>query len=187
MALETVYHRGSTTTHIHTMGAETVKAVGAGPVGWGLLRIGLGAIFFWAFADKLLGLGYATRPENAWLTGGSPTEGFLTFGTRGPFAGFFQSIAGHPLTDALFMAGLAGVGLALLLGVGVRVAGYSGAAMVVLMWLAALPPANHPILDEHVIYAVALVVMTFVEAGRTFGLGDWWSHQEIVKRFPWLQ
>jgi hypothetical protein len=41
-------------------------------------RIALGWTFLWAFTDKLLGLGFATEPQNAWIRGGSPTFGFLT-------------------------------------------------------------------------------------------------------------
>jgi thiosulfate dehydrogenase (quinone) large subunit len=48
---------------------------------WASVRVVLGAIFFWAFLDKLLGLGYATKASSAWINGGSPTRGFLTFGT----------------------------------------------------------------------------------------------------------
>ena len=81
------------------------------------LRISLGWTFLWAFLDKLLGLGLSTAPENAWIAGGSPTYGFLTHATAGPLARLYQSIAGHPLVDALFMFGLAGLGVALMLGV----------------------------------------------------------------------
>jgi thiosulfate dehydrogenase [quinone] large subunit len=63
----------------------------------------MGLIFLWAFFDKLLGLGFATKAENAWINGGSPTSGFLLHGTKGPFAEFFQSLAGIPTVDWLFM------------------------------------------------------------------------------------
>ena len=68
------------------------------------LRTALGWTFLWAFLDKTFALGFATgRAEDgtidflgdaAWISGGSPTAGFLTFATGGPFAGFFQSFAG---------------------------------------------------------------------------------------------
>ena len=77
-----------------------------------LLRVGMGFIFLWAFFDKLLGLGYATLPERSWLAGGSPTFGYLKNATHGPLAEFFQSLAGNPLVDILFMLGLLGVGVA---------------------------------------------------------------------------
>ena len=48
---------------------------------WGALRFGMGWIFIWSFLDKLFGLGFPTSPESAWIAGGSPTFGFLNFGT----------------------------------------------------------------------------------------------------------
>ncbi len=53
---------------------------------WAVLRLGMGWTFSWAFIDKVFGLGFATKAAGAWLNGGSPTFGFLKFGTKGPFA-----------------------------------------------------------------------------------------------------
>jgi thiosulfate dehydrogenase (quinone) large subunit len=140
-----------------------------------VIRIALGWTFFWAFIDKLFGLGFATAPGGAWLAGGSPTHGFLTFGTAGPFAPLYQRIGGAPVIDALFMFGLAGLGLALMLGIGMRVASVGGPLMMLLMWSAHLPPANNPLIDQHIIYALAIVLLARLKAGRTWGLGAWWS------------
>ncbi len=63
--------------------AETIENRPGRTVGdyvWGLLRISVGWIFFWAFIDKLFGLGFATASESSWLNGGSPTSG--TFSSR---------------------------------------------------------------------------------------------------------
>jgi len=151
------------------------------------LRIGLGWVFFWPFLDKTFGLGFATSPSNAWIRGGSPTNGFLSFATRGPLADLFQAIAGHPLVDALFMIGLLAIGLALMLGIGMRLAVYGGSLMLFLMWLAVLPPENNPVLDDHIVYILALFSCLAGSAGRTWGLGDWWVQTEIVRRYPILR
>ena len=138
-------------------------------------RIGLGWVFLWAFADKLLGLGFSTVPEDAWIRGGSPTFGFLSFGSTGLLAGVYQSIAGHPVVDAMFMLGLAGLGIALLLGIGMRIAGIAGPLMMVLMWSANLPPANNPIIDQHIIYALVIMACAAADIGKVWGLGTWWE------------
>lgn len=151
---------------------------------WASIRLSLGWIFLWAFLDKTFGLGFATARESAWINGGSPTFGFLSFGTAGPFAGVFQALAGHPLVDALFMAGLLGIGLALILGIGMRIAAVSGAAMMLLMWAAALPPSNNPFVDDHIVYALVLLTLPLVHAGRTWGLGRWWQQTAWVERYP---
>src|SRR5690348_18272974 len=67
------------------------------------LRIVMGFTFFWAFVDKLFGLGYATPSERSWINGGSPTKGFLANPADGPFAGFYKDIAGSGWADWLFM------------------------------------------------------------------------------------
>jgi thiosulfate dehydrogenase [quinone] large subunit len=153
---------------------------------WAALRIGMGWLFLWSFLDKLFGLGFATKPEAGWLAGGSPTAGFLANATSGPLAGLYQSMAGNPVVDWLFMLGLAGLGVALILGIGVQIAGYAGALFVLLLWSSRLPPANNPIMDEHIIYAFVLVGLAMVRAGQRVGLGRWW-YKLVAKNLPWLQ
>lgn len=121
-----------------------------------LTRIMLGLIFLWAFVDKLFGLGFSTKPDASWLDGVSPTAGFLKFATHGPFATAFQSLAGNPAIDWIFMIGLLGIGIGLITGLALRFSCASGVVMLLLMYLAALPPVHHPFLDEHIIYALIL-------------------------------
>ena len=124
-----------------------------------VLRIALGFIFLWAFVDKLFGFGFATTPDKAWINGGSPTYGFLTFGTKGPLAELFQSIAGSPVVDWLFMMGLLGVGVALIINRFVVLGSIAGTLMVLLMYLAVLPPENNPLIDDHIIYALVFLFL----------------------------
>ena len=151
------------------------------------VRISLGWIFLWAFLDKLFSLGRATVDGRGWLDGGSPTEGFLTKGTAGPFKGAYESIAGAGWADALFMAGLLGIGVALILGVAMRIAAASGALLLVLMWTAVLPPANNPFMDDHLIYAMVLGILALTGAGHTLGFGRRWEALPIVQRIPALR
>ena len=148
----------------------------------------MGWTFFWAFIDKVFGLGFATASESSWLNGGSPTVGFLKFATHGPFAEFYQAIAGNAFVDAVFMAGLAGVGLSLLLGIGVRLGAASGVLMLVLMYSAAsMPRENNPFVHDRLIYAVVMVGLLASGSGRTLGLGGWWARRSVVRRFPVLR
>jgi thiosulfate dehydrogenase (quinone) large subunit len=84
-----------------------------------IFRVVLGFEFLWAFLDKTFGLGYATPSARAWINGGSPTKGFLGNVAVGPFESVFHSWAGAAWADWLFMIGLLGVGIALILGGGV--------------------------------------------------------------------
>ncbi len=122
------------------------------------LRISMGFIFLWAFLDKTFGLGFATTVENAWIHGGSPTRGFLSFATKGPFAEIFQSLAGMPVVDWLFMLGLLGVGVALIFNKYIKWAALVGSVMLLLIYLAVLPPENNPLIDDHIIYILVLAV-----------------------------
>ena len=150
------------------------------------IRLALGWVFLWAFLDKLFGLGHSTPAANAWLNGGSPTAGFLGKAATGPFTGFYHSIAGNVIADVLFMAALLGIGVALILGIGMRIAAAAGALLTVLMWTAVLPPANNPFMDDHLIYAAVLVLLALLGAGTTLGLGRRWAATPLVRRNTWL-
>ena len=154
---------------------------------WTFLRLGMSWIFLWAFIDKVFGLGFATSPDKAWIMGASPTFGYLTFGTHGALSSFFQHLAGNAVVDWLFMMGLLGVGLGLLLGIGIRISGYSGALLLSFIWLSRFPPEQNPFMDEHIIYIIILLGLPVVNSGRWFPLGTWWSHTPLVQRYPFLQ
>lgn len=151
-----------------------------------VLRILLGWIFLWAFLDKLLGLGFATT-GGGWISGVSPTTGFLSRATTGPLAPVFQSLAGHGWVDWMFMVGLLGIGLALILGIAMRPAALAGSVMLALMYLALLWPKNNPIIDDHIVYIVLLILLAATESGNTWGIGEWWGTQSLVERYPILK
>ena len=178
-----------------TASAPTAAA-GVGVVALNLLRLALGVEFLWAFFDKTFGLGYATPGERAWIHGASPTDGFLSGVSAGPLHGVFNNLAGNPLIDWLFMLGLLGIGTALILGVALRAAAASGTLLLAMMWLATWPPAtiagnqptgsNNPLVDDHVISALALIVVGVYAAYSAGYLGRWWARQDLVQRSPWL-
>jgi len=118
------------------------------------IRIAMALIFLWAFIDKLFGLGFATTPEKSWLAGVSPTTGFLSYATYGPFASIFKALAGVPLVDWLFMLGLLFVGLTFLFNKYVKYSSIVGMLMMLLMYLSMFPPKNNPLIDDHIIYLI---------------------------------
>jgi thiosulfate dehydrogenase [quinone] large subunit len=160
-------------------------------------RVVMGLEFLWAFFDKTFGLGYATPAERAWINGGSPTKGFLSRVAVGPFESTFHALAGATWADWLFMVGLLGIGIALVLGIGLRVAAVSGTVMMLGMWAAEWPLAKvtsagepsmstNPIIDYHIIYALVLIVLAVTYAGHTWGLGRLWARLPFVQRNRWL-
>jgi thiosulfate dehydrogenase [quinone] large subunit len=177
--------------------APRTAASGAGRV-LAIARIAVGFIFLWAFLDKTFGLGYSTTAAKAWIHGGSPTSGFLGHVEVGPFRTFFASLAGSSVVDVLFMLGMLGVGLALILGVGLRVAAVAATVILLSMWAAEWPLAKltfdgqpsgsvNPIVDYHLVYALVAIVAAWSAAGRVWGLGKVWETTSLVKRLPWLK
>ncbi|GAA2744116.1 hypothetical protein [Kitasatospora cinereorecta] len=161
-------------------------------------RLTIGAVFLWAFLDKTFGLGYATRRAGAWVEGGSPTRGFLSHVSAGPFQTTFHHWAGQAWADWMFMLGLLGIGLAFAGGVGLRIAATGGTLLLALMWAAEWPPARHlaggaasgstnPVADYHLVYALLLILLAAVGAGDCWGLGRRWAALPIVRNHAWLR
>jgi thiosulfate dehydrogenase [quinone] large subunit len=179
---------GHAATPAVTRSAEvTAAARGAVAYVWAVARLFLGWVFLWAFADKLVGLGHETPAAKGWLDGGNPTKGFLAGGAKGPFEGFYHNIAGQTWTNWLFMVGLAGIGVALLLGIGLRIAAVAGVVLLVMMWSVALPPENNVFMDDHLVYAVVLIGLALVGAGDTLGFGRIWGNTRLVRTYPILK
>ncbi len=192
----------------------TEQSVKAGSsLGWAFLsltRIGIGFVFLWAFLDKLLGLGFATcrnsdtgavdfMCDSAWLKGGHITEGYLKsaageFGGEptGVYGELFKgwgdfAIGGFRPLDWLFMLGLAGVGIALMLGIGTKLGAWSAVGLLLLMYVAHFDNTNNPIIDDHIVYALGSVGIVYVELQRqSIGLGRWWRRLPAVQRNGWL-
>lgn len=173
------------TTQEADAGARSVSRETAARYLWGVTRLCMAWVFLWPFMDKMFGLGHETASADSFINGGNPTQGFLS-GSIGPFSGIYHSIAGDGWLNVLFMVGLLGIGVALLLGIVVRVACGAGALLLLLMWSASLPPANDIFMDDHIIYALLLIGLALVGAGNTLGFGRWWSKTGLVQRFSWL-
>ncbi|EKD86963.1 MAG: hypothetical protein ACD_37C00089G0001 [uncultured bacterium] len=144
-------------------------------------------ILLWGFFDKLFGLGFATESNKSWLLGISPTTGFLSNAPDGPFAPIFNSLSGNIVVDILFMGGLLLVGAALLLGIGMKIATYSGALMMFLIYLSLFPPENNPLIDEHIVYITILIGLAIRSEKKKFGFGKKWSEIKLVKKYPILK
>lgn len=139
-------------------------------------RMVIGFTFLWAFLDKTFGLGFATPAERAWLNGGTPAQGYIK-GIEGPFAEMFQVFA-NPFGDILFMVGLLGIGLALMLGAGLKIAAVSGTLLMLFMYLAGFPLAlggNNPIVESHWHEALLLIIAAVTLSGDTWGVGKIWA------------
>ena len=156
-----------------------------------VLRIVIGWTFLWAFLDKTFALGFSTESGNGWIEGGSPTTGYLMGASEGWFGGMFEAMAGQAWADWLFMLALLGLGVAAVLGIGLRIAAVVGVLVPGLMYLSQLPfesgVATNPLTTAHWYYALLFVLFPLLDAGRTWGLADLWERVPMVRAASWLR
>lgn len=180
---------------VHPVPAQASVASG---ISLAVLRVATGFIFLWAFLDKTFGLHYSTSTAKSWLNGGSPTNGFLKSVNVGPLESLFHDIAGSWWTNILFMAGLLFIGVAVILGIGLRISAVSGALMMAMMWIAEYPLAQftsigeptgstNPIVDYHLMYALVLIVLATTHAGSVWGFGRAWERLPFVSHHHWAR
>lgn len=153
-----------------------------------VFRVVIGLVFLWPFFDKAFGLGFATPSDRAWINGGTPSQGYLrSDGVEGPAKDLLASMA-SPLSDWLFMLGMLGVGLALILGIGLRIAAAAGAVLMLTLYVASWPfnaGSQNPLVDQHLVFALAVILLAALSAGDTWGLGRPWA--ALVGRHAWLR
>ncbi|MBI1985013.1 MAG: DoxX family membrane protein [Candidatus Wildermuthbacteria bacterium] len=144
-----------------------------------LLRISIGWLFFWAGITKVL------DPE--WSSAGY-LQGAKTF------ADFYQWLASPsllPVTNFVNEWGLTLLGLALILGVFLRLSSILGALLMLLYYLPILqfpyPNAHSFLVDEHIVYIFSLLVLGSLRSGRIWGLEQWCSNLPVCSKFPKLR
>ncbi len=135
---------------------------------WALFfgRLALGFLFIWGGYTKM----------GAWASGGMATKGFLGGAAvhEGPFAAFFHSLAGNWTVEYLIVYGELLIGIALVLGLFLRVGAVSGALMMLLftvaMWPIADKAGDNPLVDIRVLYGLMFVMFFFTTPGRFLGV-----------------
>ncbi len=144
-----------------------------------LLRVSMGWFFFYAGITKVI------NPQ--WSA-----VGYLT--SAKSFSGFFGALASPgvlPLVNFVNEWGLTLLGISLILGIGVRLSSILGAALMLLYYFPILdfpyPNPHSFLIDEHIIYAAALLFLGALRAGRTWGLENWCSNLPICSKFPKLR
>lgn len=144
-----------------------------------LLRILMGWLMFYAGITKVL------NPE--WSAAGY-LKGAKTF------ADFYQWLASPgilPVINFVNEWGLTLLGISLILGIGVRLSSTLGAALMLLYYFPILdfpyPNPHSFLVDEHIIYALVLLLLASLRAGRVWGLENLYSKLPICSKFPRLR
>ncbi|MBI4433509.1 DoxX family membrane protein [Candidatus Uhrbacteria bacterium] len=144
-----------------------------------LLRVAMGWMLLYAGVTKLM--------NPAWTA-----AGYLR--NAATFPEFYQWLA-QPEHIAWVNAsnawGLTLLGVALLLGIGTRIASVLGVALMMLYYFPVLrfpyPNAHSYIVDEHIVYALVLLVLAAVDAGRMWGLDGWCARLPWCRRYRFLR
>lgn len=138
-----------------------------------LLRLTMGFLFFLAGWSKI-------------TTHGWSASGFLENAT-GPFAGWFQSLAGNGFVDVLNMWGLTLIGVALILGLLVRTASACGIVLMSLYYFADfVGNTAHGFIDEHVVYTAVFLLFLVGGFGHVWGL-DALVERRFDHRSKWVR
>lgn len=143
------------------------------------LRIALGWVFLYAGASKLM------TPD--WSA-----KGYL-MGAK-TFPAFYHWLASEavlPVINFMNEWGLTLIGLSLIVGLLVRLSSLFAALMMVLYYF---PVLQFPkigttayLVDEHIVYALAMLVFAAAKAGRTWGLDEWCTNLPICKKYQKLR
>ena len=125
-----------------------------------ILRILVGIMFFMA------GYSHLTTPN--WSAAGYMSGSKV-------FVGFFNWLLQPnilPVVNFLNEWGLTLIGIALILGVFVRLASFFGAILMILYYLPIYPPKNG-LIDEHIILSSVFLVLMSFGAGKILTLNTW--------------
>ena len=147
--------------------------------GWATfgLRLVIGFMFLWGGIEKI----------ETELGGKMATSGFLAHAVSGPFAVFFNGLAGNPVVEALVVYGELLIGMSIMLGIFTRVGAISGIAINFLFYISQLPVQNNPIVNDYVVYMFVFLAFLFLVPGRFMGLDGLLQKSGFVQRRPILQ
>ena len=132
-----------------------------------ILRLSLGSLMFYAGITKVMNPSWSAA---GYLKGAKALS---------PFYNFLLTPSVLPVINFINEWGLTLLGISLIFGVFVRL---SSALGIVLMILYYLPILNFPyvgehsyLVDEHIIYSAAFLLLMAFNAGRIFGIDGWFS------------
>lgn len=130
-----------------------------------LLRVGMGVIFLYAGITKIM--------DASWSS-----AGFISSAQTFPeLYAWFGTAANLPIVDFMVQWGMLAIGISLVVGALTRISSFFGIVMMLLLYF---PTLNFPlagahsyVVDQHIIYALVLLLFITTKAGRFWGLDKW--------------
>ena len=133
-----------------------------------LLRVGMGTLFLYAGITKIA--------DPTWSA-----KGYLMGAKTFPW--FYSWLAGDgmiTIVNFLNVWGLTLIGVALMLGALIRLSGILGATMMILYYFPVLQfpyiPPHAYLVDEHIVYAFALLALSAFSKDTRWGIGVWFRN-----------
>ena len=151
-----------------------------------ILRIAIGLLFLWPFFDKMFGLGFATPHGSGVIDGESPSS-FVVYVTDGLLKDFYNSLAGNAFVDFMMMAALLLIGISLVFGIASKLGTIGAVMFFAVMYTLVLPPTDNPMIDDHIIMILAMLVVYFFGGFEKISFFQKWKDLFLVKRFPILE
>ena len=149
---------------------------------------GLKVILFLArvlMGGSLIGLGLRLFVGGGWDAWNSIGVVLPTTYPRGPIGDIFLAFWGNQFVIQLLIWSSVLVGIALVLGIAVRLASYGGMLIMLMLYLAVIPPGS-VILNQQIIYIVVFLFLVAGEAGKVGGL-DSFLAPILEERYPSLK
>lgn len=145
-----------------------------------LLRIVMGWMFLYAGITKVIDPNFSAA---GYISGAKNFVWFFNFLLQPNIL---------PVVNFVNEWGLTLLGVALILGVAVRLSSILGAVLMIMYYLA-MSTLNFPypnthafIVDEHIIYAAGLLALAGIEAGKIWGLTNWCANLPLCSKYPFL-
>ena len=153
-----------------------IKGSYLGGISWALiiLRLVMGILFFVAGWSKLM------------IDDGWSAAGYLQQAT-GPFASWFQSLAGNVVVNQLNIWGLLLIGLSLFFGLFIRPAAFFGVLIMLLYYFSDfVGNTAYGLIDKHIVYAAVLFLFFVGGFGHIFGI-DGLIERRLDQRHKWIR
>lgn len=104
---------------------------------------------------------------------------------RGPIGNIFVNFWGNVYVIQLLIWAAVAVGLALVFGAFLRLASYGGILIMLMLYLAVIPPAS-VIFNQHTIYILVLAILAISKAGEIAGI-DSFIARPLEQKYPVLK
>lgn len=134
---------------------------------------------------SMIGLGLRLFVGGGWGAWNSIGVVLPTTYPRGPIGDIFLSFWGNEFVIQLLIWGSVAVGLSLVFGAFLRLGAYGGILIMLMLYLAVIPPAS-VIFNQHTVYIMVLAILAISKAGEIGGI-DSFIGEPLEESYPKLK